>query len=416
MKELKYLLLLILMNQLAFSLLAQIQTGSPWMNQPSQGVIIDGTGPEFVRQTDMHAQRYNIEQTATALNDAVSAEPNSVEALVRRATFNRRIGRVHEAEIDISRVNQLNPYAANLYGYYGHSSMVKLMAFEPLDAMSSSDPQAELQPYFRLIDSKNILDGNVGIESDLLYEIIRDIEAEKYEEALHLTEAMIVLYPESAISWDLKGMIYEKLGDNEKAVVSFSEAIVINEDFAIAWYNLARMMLKNEDIAQAQVYLDHAIDLENTLTEAYFKRAMVRKSLGDEGGAVADYSSIIEQETGSSMAAYQNRGLTKKMLGNFSGALSDINKVIEAEADEAGQALLYKNRANLMLLFGHHKEAIADYTTAISLDASLAEAYYNRGLTLLKINRPIEACNDLETSAQLGYQRATEKTTYFCKE
>jgi len=411
MKNLKYLLLLVFITQLSFSLLAQIQGGTPWTNQPHQGELPDGIGQGFIRQAEMYAQQHNIEQATIALDNAVNFAPNSVEALVRRATFSRRIGRLHEAAIDIHRVNQLNPYAANLYGYYGHNSMLKLMAFEPLKALDTADRQADLQSYVNLIDKENIINNNVGIESDILYEIIQDIEIGKLDEALHLADAMITMYPESVVSWDLKGVIHEKLGEDEAAIGAFSAAIIINEDFAIAWYNLARVMLKKGNDAQAEIYLDRAIDLENTLTEAYFERAQIKKSMGDEAGAIADYNTIIEQETTATTKAYQNRGLTKKVLGDFTGAMSDINKAIAEKDDEA---LLYKNRANLMLLFGHYSEAIADYTTAIRLDGTLAEAYYNRDLTLLKADRHEEACNDLNTSAQLGYQRATEKITHFC--
>lgn len=411
MKNLKYYLLFFLVHQSCFLLVAQIQTGTPWMNQPSPGIMLEENGQEFIRQAEMHSQLYDIERATLAFDNAVNFAPNSLEALVRRAVFNRRIGRLEEAELDINKVNKLNPYAANLYGYYGHNSMLKLMAFEPLKATDNGTEQTELAPYFRLIESKEVVDNNVGIESDLLYEIIQDIENGKFEEGLHLAEAMILMYPESAITWDLKGLLHEQLGQVQMAKEAFSEAIIINETFAIAWYNLARIMLQEGNNAQAEVYLDRAILLENTLSEAYFRRGLLRKSDGNETGAIEDYNSMIGQEFEAPMAAYINRGLTKKVLGDFSGALTDLNRAITAQPEEA---LLYKNRANLMLLFGHHKEAIADYTLAIKLDENLAEAFYNRGLTLLKINRRVEACNDLAISVNLGYQRAFEKQTFFC--
>ena len=277
MKNLKYLILLLLASQ-SVLLIGQIQTGTPWTNQPT---TLEGNGQEFIRQAEMHAQLYDIEKTILALDNAVNFAPNSVEALVKRAVFNRRIGRIHEEELDINRVNQLNPYAANLYGYYGHQSMLKLMAFEPLKAASSQANEEQLEHYFRLMNSEKIVNNSVGIESDMLYEIIQDIENNKLEEGLHLTEAMIALFPESAISWDLKGLIHDQLGQTQAAVEAFSEAIIINENFAIAWYNLARMMIKTNQYTQAEIYLNRAITLESTLIEAYFERAIVRKELGN---------------------------------------------------------------------------------------------------------------------------------------
>jgi hypothetical protein len=150
MKNLKYYLLFFLVHQSCFLLVAQIQPGTPWMNQLNQGTTLEGNGQEFIRQAEMHAQLYDIERATQALDNAVNFAPNSVEPLVRRAVFNRRIGRMYEAELDINRVNQLNPYAANLsdkhyyvIGYKGTSPYdagLFYCPYVPLQMVRSIDP------------------------------------------------------------------------------------------------------------------------------------------------------------------------------------------------------------------------------------------------------------------------------------
>ena len=47
-----------------------------------------------------------------------------------------------------------------------------------------------------------------------------------------------------------------------------------------------------------------------------------------------------------------------------------------------------------------------DYTKAIQYEKNLAEAYYNRALTLLYLNNKTQAIKDLSKAGELGIQEA----------
>ena len=51
-------------------------------------------------------------------------------------------------------------------------------------------------------------------------------------------------------------------------------------------------------------------------------------------------------------------------------------------------------------------KAIDDYTNAINLEPHLAEAYYNRALTLLYLNEKELAMRDLSKAGELGINEA----------
>ena len=55
--------------------------------------------------------------------------------------------------------------------------------------------------------------------------------------------------------------------------------------------------------------------------------------------------------------------------------------------------------------------AILDYTEAIRLNPGYADAYYNRGLTYIKLNKKEEAIADFQKAAQL-YQQLGRNTSY----
>jgi hypothetical protein len=58
---------------------------------------------------------------------------------------------------------------------------------------------------------------------------------------------------------------------------------------------------------------------------------------------------------------------------------------------------------------------LQDYDQAIQLDPEYAEAYHNRGITKLLTYKDQSGCEDLETSAKMGYDKAQEKIPYFCR-
>jgi tetratricopeptide (TPR) repeat protein len=67
---------------------------------------------------------------------------------------------------------------------------------------------------------------------------------------------------------------------------------------------------------------------------------------------------------------------------------------------------LYYNRANVYVQRNDLPHAIDDYSHAIILDQHLAEAYYNRGLTFMSLQRNSEAVSDLSKAGELGLYTA----------
>ena len=65
-------------------------------------------------------------------------------------------------------------------------------------------------------------------------------------------------------------------------------------------------------------------------------------------------------------------------------------------------AYSYYNRGNILSHLKDYRAAIVSYDEAIRLDASLAEAYYNRGLTYIYIGENQKGIADLSKAGELG--------------
>jgi tetratricopeptide (TPR) repeat protein len=366
---------------------------------------------QFLREAEMHLQLADFESAFLSLESAVAQNPYSADALLRRANLKNLLGMHEDAALDKRRAQQINPYAADLYGYNGPFSPLNVLSYNPEQAT------AQLAANFRYDDYYNYLDYNflgekiMAEEAEKLESIIWQMEEQQYFDALEGTDEILQFNPESVLAHDLKGVIYLKQKDLPAAAASFEKAVEIQPDFAIGWYNLSQVARQEGRFAQAEEWLNTAIHLQENLTEAYFDRALVRKARGDKEGALQDYNAVIQKTEGAYLEAYLNRGLTRKMLGDYGGALADLDKAILNFPDRPD---LYKNRGNIYLLFGDYFRAVMDYTKAIELDSDYAEAYYNRGLAHILLLDPASGCQDLSDSAQLGYARAEEKIKYFC--
>lgn len=365
----------------------------------------------LLQKADRQFRFLDFEESLFTLDNAVALNPNSPEALLLRARVRKIVGRETEAKSDLSLANRINPYVANLHGYYGNGGLLKILSIEPELAVEKLSTYQKLDYYYQALDNRMIRGNDQDKELEIIGEIIQEIEMKNLNEAMNLINDALANTPISAVAYDLKGLVLKKQNKPEEAIAAFSKAVEIEPNFAIAWYNLGQIERSQNNFEIAKAHLDKAIELQDDLTKAYFERALLYKQIGQKEKALADYNTIIEKRGNTYLEAYLNRGLTKKMLGDYNGALADLNKIMDEFPENAE---IRKNRGNLHLLFGLNRQAIDDYTDAIRLDVDYAEAYYNRGLAFFLIYDKISGCADLEKSAELGYEEAEETRSYFC--
>ncbi len=367
----------------------------------------------FLREAELQLRLLNFESAFLAYENAVNQNPQSAEVLLRRAVFRKRFGMLTEAKEDLRLADRINPYASDLYGFNGPNGILNVLYNQPEKALTNLTTYQRMNYYYQAVDRAYIEVEDREKELNLVEEIITNIEDNLLAAAENLTNQLINEHPQSALGYDLQGLIYTKKTEYDLASKSFSKAVSLEPRFAIAWYNFSRVAFEQEDLDQAAIYLNRAIELQSDLTKAYFDRAMLRKKQGENDKALEDYNKIIELRGDHYLEAYLNRGLTKKMLGDFTGALEDLNLVIEKS--DANPRLL-KNRGNLYLVFGYLNLAIEDYSKAIELDSDYGEAYFNRALAHFISYDMVSGCEDMKVSDELGFPQAQEKIKYFCTE
>ena len=95
----------------------------------------------------------------------------------------------------------------------------------------------------------------------------------KNDEARVLFEGLIAIDPRNDYYYRALGVIFQKLGDSERAIRQFSYAIQINPAFAHSYVNRAEVYIASERYKEAKTDLQKALDVMNIQDQALSRKA-----------------------------------------------------------------------------------------------------------------------------------------------
>lgn len=142
-----------------------------------------------------------------------------------------------------------------------------------------------------------------------------------------------------------------------------------------------------------------------------YNRGRAYQELGKLQEARKDYEAALKQDAKNfqvllSLSAIQ---LEEK---NYASALLYTTKAEEI-AGAPAMASFLKGRALHQL--GMAEDALKAYGTAIQIDRDFGQAYYNRGILKVALDRTKQACEDFRLAKALEYPGADESLDKYCK-
>ncbi len=198
------------------------------------------------------------------------------------------------------------------------------------------------------------------------------------------------------------------------AVTNFSKALQEQPNDTAALGGMIKACLLNDDLKEAQKYIDNAIKTYSDNAEYIFRRGILNNKKGQFDKASEDFTLALSMNSTTSLKIqiYLNLGATQLKQESFNLALENYKKALELSPRNPN-IYNYKGYANYKL--GLFADAINDYNNAIDLDPNNAASYHNRGMAYLKSTEKSKACLDFHKSCQLGNTNACKMIMMECK-
>lgn len=229
------------------------------------------------------------------------------------------------------------------------------------------------------------------------------------------------------------GVSLANRSESEKAIVEFDEAIRVDPELALAYYNRAQVYFETGQFDAAKKEYDQAISLEPESILFYTQRGNAYLALGEYDLAVQDQNRAINLDPKFALGFY-NRGGAYAVLDRRDEAIQDYIQAVALDRrinqknnisarcalfDDLYQddvafkdcrglfshdslfAKAFADRGFEKLGRGENLQAIYDYDKAIYLSAT-PEFYNNRGLAYKSMGKFDEAFEDFKAAIGRG--------------
>ncbi len=148
-------------------------------------------------------------------------------------------------------------------------------------------------------------------------------------------------------------------------------------------------LLVKKDFKAALMEFDKALKQHPDYARAHFFRGIAVTNLGNFQKAIQSYNKALALKPNVPLAI-EKRAYCYSELAQYDKAIADYTKAIALNA----KAMNYHRRALLFERKGARQQALDDYSTALSLDPNLSDAYFNRALIYENLGQPEKAIAD----------------------
>lgn len=174
-----------------------------------------------------------------------------------------------------------------------------------------------------------------------------------------------------------RGILYDWLGNYQKAIIDFN----------------------------------YALKFRPQNTRLIVNRGTTKGKTGDYDGAIADFDLAISINPNQSQA-YSNRGLAYAFKEQYDLAILDYTKALDIEKD----GKTFYNRGVAYFRIKDYANAVIDFENAIILNFALGELYFYKAFCEQNLSQKEKACKDMQNAVSKGFMPASNYLQVFCEQ
>jgi serine/threonine-protein kinase len=193
-------------------------------------------------------------------------------------------------------------------------------------------------------------------------------------------------------------------GNIDRARQSFEAARALQENYAPAYAGLAQVYWRKYLAEKDRAYLDqargnaeHALELDQQLTEAQVSRGLIRLAQGESEVARQDFKDVLELDPANA-DAHRGMGDLHAAAGDSEAAEKEYREAIELRP---GDLDLHSQLGKLYFHLGSYSEAEAEFRRVTELDPEEYSGHKNLGAVYHMQGRYPEAVKAYQTALKI---------------
>ena len=212
---------------------------------------------------------------------------------------------------------------------------------------------------------------------------------------------LLARYPESALVFNILGMVSDAQGKDLQAIKNYKKATQLKPDYADAFNNIGILLNRLGRPKEAVARFEEAVRADSDFADACNNLGVMLQNPGQHEKALEHLSKAIKFKS-TCPATHFNYAKSLRAQGKLEQALNIYNEAIDLKPDyfEA-----YNNRGNRLEDLQRDEEARKSYTSSIRLKSDYALAYSNRGRVQKKIGNYTGAMEDFFKAIEFGSWR-----------
>ncbi len=242
----------------------------------SKAVALDSTRYDYYLQlADVSFKGLQIQKSIDAFKKAIALEPKNKEAHLKLSELYLYIKAYPQCLAEANEALEIDKNIAKAYFIKGFA--YKETADTPR-AVSSFQTAVEIQSDYY---DAYIQLGNIQA-------------ARRNKIALQYYNNALRILPSSTEALYNRGLLYQDMGELDKAVQDYNSILVIDRNYADAHYNLGYIDLAyKKDYKSAITHFTDAIRVNNQYAEAFYNRGVAYDFSGDKKSAEKDYRQAL---------------------------------------------------------------------------------------------------------------------------